>query len=60
MGRKLIINMCSKYIPLLLLPVFISSCDISKKTSSYPKDIEFKVDSLMNLMTLEEKMKVIV
>ena len=55
MGRKLIINMCSKYITLLLLPVFISSCDISKKTSSYSKDIKFKVDSLMNLMTLEEK-----
>ena len=55
MGRKLIIKMCSKYIPLLLFTILFFSCDISKKNSIYPKDIEFKVDSLMNLMTLEEK-----
>ena len=55
MGRKLMTKMCSKYIPLFLIPFLIISCDISKKTSSYSKDIEFKVDSLMNLMTLEEK-----
>ena len=55
MGRKLMTKMCSKYIPLFLIPFLILSCDISKKTSSYSKDIEFKVDSLMNLMTLQEK-----
>ena len=43
MGGKLILNMCSKYILLLLLSILISNCDIVKKNSGYPKILNSKL-----------------